>query len=78
MPIDQKKGGPFDPTNGNINRQGQPPCSISGTTAPDFNPVAQAGITLTVTGMLKEIYGDPVLVITDAADILPAAAGPKH
>ena len=52
---------------------------ISSTTAPDFNPVTYSGTTLTsITGMLKEIYGDPVLVITDPADIVPGPAGPTH
>lgn len=44
---------------------------VSKGTAPDFNPVDHAGAVLpTLTGMLKEIYGDPVLVITDVADIV--------
>lgn len=52
---------------------------ISNTTAPDFNPTDYAGTTLTsITGMFKEIYGDPVMVITDPADIVPAPSGPSH
>lgn len=49
---------------------------ISTSTAPDFNPIDHAGQTLTISGMLKEIYGDPVLTIVDASDI-QTTAGPS-
>lgn len=52
---------------------------ISSTTAPDFDPVAHSGETLgSITGMLKEIYGDPVLVVIDPNDIATSAQGPVH
>jgi hypothetical protein len=52
---------------------------ISNSTAPDFDPLAYAGTTLpSISGMLKEIYGDPVLTIVDAADIQTTSGPPKR
>lgn len=52
---------------------------MSSATAPDFDPVAHSGETLGgITGMLKEIYGDPVLVVIDPNDIATSAQGPVH
>lgn len=42
---------------------------ISKTSAPDFDPVANAGKAITLYGMMKEIYGDPVVVIVNSADL---------
>lgn len=48
----------------------------SGSTAPDFYPPDYAGSTLTVEGMLKEIYGKWILVVVEAEDI-NVTSGPR-
>jgi hypothetical protein len=53
-------------------------CTIyveSGVTVPDFDPVAVAGQSLPVVeGMLKQIHSEWVIVVLDAADLVPPAA----
>ncbi len=51
---------------------------VSNATAPDFYPPDHAGQVVNLTGQLKEIYGDPILVITDADDIVLNTAGPAR